>query len=605
MGSALSTSRGITREQLLKSTADSRDFTNKLFNIMLSKITPEDLMKLSKSQMCSSYVFMMADSIGKLFEDLRIRPKKDRDSGVVFFQKVDTLRASTGESRQLCLIISYYYVRIFQIFGALAMTVLDDPSAGAVLGVLQYRPQGAPAVPRAPGARGAMLGGHRNEMQQGGADERYFVQGSIMAKFKPIRHLLGDREQLLIGREAARNAFQFVESPELALIPDRSDGNLYLNIGNDTFITAKMDMGTMGRRSEGTIQLPVILSNIKYKDSSMDATQLTKINAYLKAKIGNVSIKFISLDQISWVKDDVGLTETLVYNLQRAYKNVQKYIENPELYQAQVDVYGRAVARLPGAPGAGSDVGVPRVLYNQYIIQTLKGIAGSKTTSFCVARALQLLDANSLYQPRPTEGISGVCMARFDALPISVPEAKKPISQVPGLKALDQLYYVNPHLGPKDETLFDKVEDYAAFLTTMTGLFGTQGVKTSTSIDTILAKDPNCPGNAAKHYLRIQDPEKIKKIMVIIQQLFNKQLEHTKKVIHFFKNTMFIIKNRSPEGAIGKYIELHPNLLRGGLEDVAKLSRAARQILVDYYKGCEDLYQKGVQEVLGSKYSVV
>ena len=108
---------------------------------MLAKITPEDLMKLSKSQMCSSYVFLMADSIGKLFEDLRIRPKKDRDSGVVFFQKVDTLRASSGESRQLCLIIAYYYVRIFQIFGALAMTVLDDPSAGAILGVLQYRPQ--------------------------------------------------------------------------------------------------------------------------------------------------------------------------------------------------------------------------------------------------------------------------------------------------------------------------------------------------------------------------------------------------------------------------------------------------------------------------------
>lgn len=597
MGSALSTSRGITREQLLKSTADSRDFTNKLFNIMLSKITPEDLMKLSKSQMCSSYVFMMADSIGKLFEDLRIRPKKDRDSGVVFFQKVDTLRASTGESRQLCLIISYYYVRIFQIFGALAMTILDDPSAGAVLGVLQYRPQGAPGAPRVPGARGAMLGG-----QQGGADERYFLS-PLMAKFKPISQLLGDREQLLIGREAARNAFQFLETPELALIPDRPDGNLYLNIGSDTFITAKMDMGAMGRRPEGTIQLPVTLSNIKYKDSSMDATQLTKVNAYLKAKIGNVSIKFISLDKISWVKDDVSLTETLVYNLQRAYKYVQKYIENPEVYHAQVDVYGRPVARLPGAPGVGSDVGVPRVLYNQYIIQTLKGIAGSKATSFCVARALQLLDANSLYQPRPTEGVSGVCMARFDALPISVPEAGKPISQVPGIKALDQLYFVNPHLGPKDETLFDKVEDYATFLTTMSDLFGKQGAKTS--IDTVLANSPQCPTQAAKHYLRIQDPAKIQKIMAVVQQLFNKQLEHTKKVINFFKTTMFIIKNRSPDGAVGKYIELHPNLLRGGLEDVAKLSKAARQILVEYYKGCEELYQKGVQEVLASKYTVV
>lgn len=103
MGGALTRPSGVSRDALLRSTQNSRDFTNKLFQVMMSKITPEDILKLGKTQTCSSYVFMMADSIQKLFDDLRIRPKRAGDSGVVLFQKVDTLRAQTAESRQLCL----------------------------------------------------------------------------------------------------------------------------------------------------------------------------------------------------------------------------------------------------------------------------------------------------------------------------------------------------------------------------------------------------------------------------------------------------------------------------------------------------------------------
>ena len=103
MGGFVSKPSAITREGLLRSTQNSRDFTNKLFQVMMSKLTPEDILKLGKTQTCSSYVFLMADGIQKLFDDLRIRPKRAGDSGIVLFQKVDTLRAATAESRQLCL----------------------------------------------------------------------------------------------------------------------------------------------------------------------------------------------------------------------------------------------------------------------------------------------------------------------------------------------------------------------------------------------------------------------------------------------------------------------------------------------------------------------
>jgi hypothetical protein len=133
---------GITRTELLRSTENSRDFTNKLFQVMISKtgLTPEDFLRLGRSQECKKFIFLMANSIGALFRELQIRPKQDKDSGIIYFQRMDSILSETPESKSLCLIIAYFYIRIFQIFGALAMTVLDDPSAGQVIGALQYAP---------------------------------------------------------------------------------------------------------------------------------------------------------------------------------------------------------------------------------------------------------------------------------------------------------------------------------------------------------------------------------------------------------------------------------------------------------------------------------
>jgi hypothetical protein len=175
------------------------------------------------------------------------------------------------------------------------------------------------------------------------------------------------------------------------------------------------------------------------------------------------------------------------------------------------------------------------------------------------------------------------------------------------MKALDQLYFVNPHLGPKDEVLFDKVDpDYTDFLTKMSGLFGKAGTK-PTSLDTMMAADPKCATAAAKHYLQIQDPKAIQKIMGTVQQLFNKQLNHTKQVLNFFKQKLFMIrKTRDPgSGLVGDYVEIHPKLLQGGIQYLSVVSKEARELLVGYYSGCEELYQKGVQDVLTSKHIVI
>jgi hypothetical protein len=81
--------------------------------------------------------------------------------------------------------------------------------------------------------------------------------------------------------------------------------------------------------------------------------------------------------------------------------------------------------------------------------------------------------------------------------------------------------------------------------------------------------------------------------------LFTKQLSHTKRVIEFFKSRLFLIIKRSGS----TQIDIHPNILRGGIVELEKISTEARKILVDYYATCESVYRKGVEEVLRSKYT--
>ncbi len=199
----------ITREQLLRSTANNREFINNLFKIMMEKLTPEDVLKLGRSQTCTNFVFMMADSIGQLFDDLRIRPSRKGDSGIILFEKVDTLKKKTAEHRELCLFVAYFFIRIFQIFGAVAMTILDDPGAGQVLGAARFGVGAPPAPPRGlfgpaqpkrlPGERGAWLG-------VGGAEQKHFLAGKSR-EFLPIRELLDEPVVETTSRGNIRNVF--------------------------------------------------------------------------------------------------------------------------------------------------------------------------------------------------------------------------------------------------------------------------------------------------------------------------------------------------------------------------------------------------------------
>lgn len=614
--------QAITRQQLLEKSTNNRAFVNTLFQVLLKQVTPEDYLKLANPTQCSQFVFLLADSIRSMFHDLRIHPKQDKRSGVVFFEKFETLKKNPI-NRELCLSIAYFYIRIFQIFGALALSILDDPSAGGTIGAMRY---GAQPV-------GAIQGPAMGPRKVPGSRPAYFAFGGAIpddfrtassAAFKSLYNILESPVQ----DRYRRLVFRFIEKPDITLVPDRrQDGttgpsqNLRIEFPDGSHLYGNMTLAPITPKTSAERIKRVTLGNFKYT-KNIPANQLNEINRQLKgytppafdiASVDNELSWYVGSDTFaekldlvlqtmkSTILDELETHPDLTLKDVLPKRQLKQYLQPKQVRYEDGRVVGQAAQQRVGAQyGVRESVGVPKALQNEYMIQILKGLSGTKQTGFCIARALQLLDANALSQRNPATATSGVCLPKFDALPLSVPQSGSPISSVPGIRAMEQLYHVDPKLSAKEETIVQVTnpQEYAEFLQTISGLFGRPAdASRLTGIDAILARDPNCAGAAAKHYLQIQDPKAVQRVLQFVNQMFGRQFTHTQRVIQFFRTRLFVFTKSQGSTTI----DIHPKLLQGGIDELAKVSKEARTLLLQYYSDCEKMYQQGAQVVLSAR----
>ncbi len=597
MGGTFSRAVGgpVTRQQLLDATRSNREFIQKLFTVMVGQLTREDLLKLGDQRTCNKYVFLMADTIQKMFKALKIRPSKDKSTGVIFFEKVDKLTERSPEARSYCLEIAYFYIRIFQIFGALALSVLDDPSAGSILGAATYiEPPartgfglGFGSKPSLPGLEFAMFGG---------ADPDTMDRGAAR-KWKLISNDLQDKETMNFGGYMY-DVYRFSGNSELWLVPDATKHNIRYQTADERLV-AKAGISLL--KSSFPRQIRINIS--AWELSVTNKVQKEAINAQIK-KVEKLIVANQADETSDWKVGSTGVS--LTDAVLSKFDEILKIAEAIELDPRKVLAAGIAPSRpfRGDAPaplyGVAAGETAQRQLQTKYMIDTIKQLAGQKATSFCVARALQLLDAPTLFSPRgATTAKSGICLASFDRLPISVPVVGQPISRIPGFRGVDQLYHTQPHLDARDGTPVDvgEPEEYQAMLRLFASLFAGKEPAKLSSMDAIVAKSPDCPQTAVKHYLKLTDPKAIQDVLKTVHLMFGRQLEHTQRVVKFLSTKLIRVYK---EGGVQK-ISLHPDLLRGGIQAVNVLSKEARNILVDYYKGCEELYQQGVRKVLNSR----
>jgi len=96
---------------------------------MIRDINIKDFYLMATKRECSRYIIFLANQMSSTFRSLRFAPARGA-AGVIFFQPIDILQKPTpeqqAERQSLCLFLAYFFVRIFQIYGALAITLIDD-----------------------------------------------------------------------------------------------------------------------------------------------------------------------------------------------------------------------------------------------------------------------------------------------------------------------------------------------------------------------------------------------------------------------------------------------------------------------------------------------
>ena len=130
-----------SHQELFELTSDTRNVMNAILQYMMKEISLRDFSVLSNSVECNKYVIFKANALYNYFYDAQIMPSKDK-KGVISFRPLKEIIAAKSKDKEhqsLCLILAYYYTRIFQIYGALALTLIDDADMITRSGLMEKR----------------------------------------------------------------------------------------------------------------------------------------------------------------------------------------------------------------------------------------------------------------------------------------------------------------------------------------------------------------------------------------------------------------------------------------------------------------------------------
>jgi hypothetical protein len=105
---------------------DTKTVLNTLLKRLVTDIDLRDMYSLADPRMCKEYIVVATTGLDKLFKAIRINKTKD---GVLLFQKIKGIQYANpdpAKQKQYCTELAFFYVRIFQIYAAVALSIMDS-----------------------------------------------------------------------------------------------------------------------------------------------------------------------------------------------------------------------------------------------------------------------------------------------------------------------------------------------------------------------------------------------------------------------------------------------------------------------------------------------
>jgi hypothetical protein len=554
----------------------ARELPDHILTVFFEKADFKDLLSLSSIAACPRYVFTTAEALDTLFQKIQIYPTMGKKGEILFAplaqlapgsvqdkQSSQELKEKTTLRNQMCMDIAYYYVRIFQIYAALALTVLDaDPLRRKSL--KQVRP--------------AVKGPQRALFQGGGLAQRNPIRKEILnTPFAPLADLFSQ------------------STSDYLKMDDKT-------VGAGEFFIQWISPRTT--RPEMSMSLPAIYRKNgvpKEVTVTMTKSSTTQIDMFIDSE--NIQTFFYSINKWQFKYDD----PTNSTKPEGFYANIHDYFAS---FDFDVKKSGAAVAapgagRLVAAPGAvaaGIGVSSGRTSFEGFDqIKKLyeDRVAGKEfPKAYCIGRAMVLMMPifDSELLDRNQKFYSQVCKREFDFETIAdaMPRpGRQPKANI-YLKSLVSLYY-DDYQFKGDQVTFTQTESGRSELRDASKkLAALYDIKTNpeTFIEssTEFKPFPLC-SKFQNALLEFRDDTLRRQIQnEVILPMLQFQEAHTAKVNALLKQ-MFEVKLDAQKKPTMKFSSA---LRSGGRVAVNEFGRKAHDLLLDYYLKSEAYFIKGV-----------
>ena len=569
MGAGQSIPAGMPSREAFKSkTLPTQTVVNSVFLWMLGRTDIQDLLKLADQRRCKDYVFFTQRALQQFFSELQLEPKLGAKN-TLYFEKVERLTFATEESLKgrgelkayrdsLCLQLAFFYVRIIQIFGALALTVIDS-------------------LP---------------ERESQSIDFRAGIQAQVLGRRAPPPGFVGgateeDRTDLGEFYTVAKNYFTAIPGTDYYVISSsqRIPRDPTTAVNTLMFNPSKTKNVIYRPRIDILVEASISIENLRVGESFTLRIDDITVNANRKDTVYNFSFKATRSGDYSYNNTTFSTAiATVMGNAARGQRNVQQ--GRPEDVRRRVE-------------GPSDDAGVVQGLSYSGIFKYLK----EKPKAYCVARAIQLLSPTLVDSMRKDTPLSsGVCFySAMPGIPDSVPNYGQVITKhSPGLRALNQLFFdmIQGNVPKISEEVKPK---HKQFVELMQVIFAPPPPNKDApdQLDKVISKAfSQCETTEFKDKeIIMKNADAIRKVRTHIASLLSFQLKHTAAVMQFLPKIFIFDKAGTIQG-------LQPALMKEGIPRVNILANEARNMLSEYYKFCEGTYRLGALEVLKAPGSV-
>lgn len=614
-----------SREEIYKRTDEYRTLLNDIFNYMMHEIKINDFMQLSTDAGCKKYVLFMANNLQHFFHQMRIDVTRDKH-GILAFRRISDVENPTGEAKAqkqtLCTVLAYYYTRIFQIYGAIVLTTVDDMTNIMKSDIPQrIETDITYTINPAPGHQLEQVKGTKRVIQ-GGA----YPDLGILRFIHPFLSTVPGKEEYVRDK---RDSYGYVTQ--------------YQGLGRDDIVFFKPDMeqtDAVGRRlvinprkrtALFSIYLPA-LPKISYLEMELEEERNMEVSFALRSL--KYTKKGESYETTEYIMRGKPILQEIFEDNNLPYQFTLLPSTNRDIpYQIKdstLDVAGYFQKMLgvliPYIKKKAEDKSAYAVSISNSAVQkplqlgsTVDAITRNPQ-AVCISRAEQLLRRDAFGRdPAEQKFVSSICKNTFFQAGDKKPERKgiplpgHPLSESKALQATVLLFFdtissATPGVFQGSNiTMSDaSFQQYRAFMLKLTALYeGTAAMQQKTitpktTLDDI--KDIHGTAQGICHDYKDQEIsltlEQAKQIQPYVLSLLERQMKHIREC-NAILNELFYVKRTSPREVS---ISLSQGIMRGGIPFLNQMVVKTRNVLTSYFIDCDVMYVHAEDKVLEVKH---